>query len=640
MKIYHLSFFLLIPFVESCIYPQTQSTGNIEQSAEEVIIDEDVSYDNLKVGKGLLETKQEAFVKGEQYFDKGLKTASLLNLKVDGRENLLLTDTQWDDVWEDDMNNTKVVFWETEHFKEVRDNKLKDANVEAMRGFDFAPMVLQMKNVTPWNGGPFVQHFVHIPGESRNHWKDGSLEYFFMPDDFPDDIANTHLPQFYKYFPDYSLPKNKIGMTSFMINDDENNAAGRKGYTYTNSFVAPASQRVYYDYDTWLYESGAPPAYSVSQEEVNAWLDKVDENLLYRNFEKHVLNKYQNVGHLVLNWEALRSPYGKSIYKLERCLNAFKAKYPNTTLSLWPHGLFFLNRVNIEGNNFKYELTDDIKFTGNLGEWDTQKNPESPFSINSFYLNNVDINYVGGYLNYPTNYGYVQHMLMQHMMNKKFQPNKKSILMWWHNQEYVGAFEKGKEWFTDSKGRTLSVDTKPMVFPSAMHNAAVWAFAFCDGGELWSEPYSRRDQNDYLGASTEVYDTRGNKIATSFSPKFTGQYAIQNYRNIDRWEGGKWAVSANKDIIEAKTDWDFVPSARENGRFTAGDGVLPSYSLYDKSQLVAVKYSESGTEALLLVYDAWNEPLNQEKIKVKLNGKVVSVDVFGRYTSVVRVTDL
>jgi hypothetical protein len=561
---------------------------------------------------------------------------SLLRFKDDN--SLTIKDELWNQSFLPGTNEEKVVFWSADHYQSVRSKELTPVDVSEMRGFEFAPLVIHMKRVPPWEAGTFVQHHLRVPEgeEKRTTWTEGSLRYFFMPDSYSPD-HESHLPQYISTFPDYSLPANKWGATNFFVAEDLKNEALKKGYTLSGSFSTPASSRIAYDYDEWLYKSGAPPAYAVSQEKVNEWLNAVNENTLRQNFKRYVIDRHQNVKHLVLNWEALRNPYGEGVGKLQRTLKMWKQAYPDKTLSIWPHGLMELNRVNIEGNNYKYELTKDLNFKGNLDQWYGQLDKTSPFYINAFFKENSDLNYIGGYLNYPTNYGYVHHFVMQHLMNKNFQPTKPSVLMWWHHQEYVGGFELGEKWFAGADGKPLMKRIKPMVFPSAMHNAAVWAFAFCDGGELWSEPYGRTDNKNYLGASTEVINSKGRKITTAFGPVQTGQYAIQNYQNIDRWEGGKWAISMNKEIIEAETNWNFVSSARSGERFTQNDQCLPSFSLYEKTPLVAAKWSIDQKEALLLVYDAWNDPLKQEKLKVRLAGKEFEVKVFGRYTSVVRV---
>ncbi len=636
MKLLFPIVLILIPIFEGCVNQSTVNSG----TAEEVLSQQDkklLRSARLSAEEMLTEQEDVKFPK-LQMIEGKLLPLSQLQFTTEENGRLHVQDLLWNETWKDDFEAHKVVFWDTEFFADVRGSDLLAADVEDMRGFEFSPLILKMKNLKPWEGKEFAQHFIQIPlkdGQNRNHWKEGNLEYFFLPDDFRN-IGNTHIPQFYKDFPDYSLPSDKTGITSLIFADDLTNEVASKGYTFTASFQRPELPRVEYDYDNWLYESGAPAAYTTGQKEINDWLARVDEKVLQANFRKYLMANHAGASHLVLNWEAVRDPAGPGAEKLARCLEINKKERPYQTISLWPKGGMELSRIQIEGNNFRSQLTRDLTFNGTLNEWNSRFGADSPFWINGFTVSNADILYVGGYLNSPTNFGYVHHFLMQHMMNKKFFPTKKSLLMWWSRVEYVGGFDLGNIWFQDKDGEWVYAIDKPMVFPSAMHNAAVWSFALCDGGELWNEPFGLSDKKDYLGGKL-VRNRAGTDIRSSLGPVQNEIYAIQNYRNVDRWEGGKWAVSQNKDIIEAPTSWEFVSSGRDGQRFSEGTSVLPSASLYDTTPLVAAKPSEDSKELLLLVYDAWNNPLKMEVIHVKWKSQEIPVKVFGRYTTVVRV---
>ena len=639
MKFIFPIFIVILPFFDSCV----NSPGSKNEEAQnptDVSSKKGVRNTGARLSSEELLTDQESLRQPELIQTNGkLRALSQLqfNQKSDGR--LMLKDLYWNDTWKDGLNSTKTVYWAPEHFSEVRNNELAEVDVEDMRGFEFAPMVIKMKNSVPWEGEEFAQHFIQIPlraGQNRNHWKEGNLEYFFLPDDFKG-IGNTHLPQFFKDFPDYTLPSNKMGITSMIFADDLDNAVASKGYTYTASFQKPELPRVEYDYDQWLYESGAPPVYSTGQEAISDWLARVDENTLMANFRKYLMDRHAGASHLVLDWVAVREPAGQGLYKLEKCLALNKKERPYQTISLWPKGIMELSRIKIEGNNYKRELTRDLTFEGTFEQWHSRFGQDSPLWKNSFAERNADIVYVGGYMNAPTNYGFVHHFLIQHLMNKKFAPDKKSLLMWWARIEYVGGFQLGNIWFENEAGDLVYAIDKPMVFPSSMHNAAVWSFAVCDGGELWNEPYGLSDNKKYLGGKL-VRNRDGHDIQSTPGPNQNEIYAIQNYRNVDRWEGGKWAVSQNKDIIEAQTQWDFVSAARPGEAFTTGTEVLPVASLYDHKPLAAVKMSQDLHTALVLVYDAWNNPLRQNEIAVKVGNTTQKIKVFGRYTSVVRVS--
>jgi hypothetical protein len=633
MKLIYSFTFVIFLSLNACVGQSSQiSSAEFDEKGVEINREIHLTYEQLL-------TEQEDLKIPKLYQVNGkLVPLSQLQFLNDDNGRLKLRDIYWKETWQDGTATEKKVFWDPQHFVDLKDNHLEEVDVEDMRGFEFSPVILKMKRHLPWEGEEFTQHFIQIPvkpGQNRNHWREGNLEYFFLPDNFKN-IGNTHLPQFYKEFPDYTLPTNKVGMTSLVLADDRQNATASKGYTYTGSFQKPELPRVEYDYDGWLYESGVPSPSSATQKDIDDWLASVSEDVLLSNFRKLMMDHHGWASHVVLDWEAVREPGGAGLYKLANAFQMNKKERPNQTISLWGKGAMEISRVQIEGNNYKRELTRDLIFNGSFADWHARHGNDSPFRLNGFTIDNADIMYVGGYLNMPVNYGYVHHFLMQHMMNKKFFPDKKSLLMWWNRIEYVGGYDLGNVWFQKEDNEWVYSVEKPMVFPSSMHNAAVWAFAFCDGGEMWNEPFPLTENKEYLGGKL-IRNRQGIDISGVFGPDQNETYAVQNFRNVDRWEGGKWAVSQNKDIVEAKTDWFFVPTARKDKPFTQGSETLPSASLYDRTPLAAVKLSEDGKTALALIYDAWNDPLKQNEISLKIGDKTQKVKVFGRYTSVVRI---
>lgn len=568
---------------------------------------------------------------GSALINGKLERVSELSLKSQS-DKLLINDNNWDSDWENSVTNQKVVYWSTESHKTVRGNSLQNVDVSEMEGFDFSPVITYMSNALPWEGKTFVQDHFTIPGAAKNTWSTGNQTYYFLPNTFKRN-PSSHLPQFDLTFPNYELPKGKISVNNFSMYGRNDREILAKGNSFIFSYNLPQGDRSFYDYDNWLYAAGCPHAYTTNNEGIIAWLDRVDDKVLFNSFKKNFYEKYKNYGYVVMNWEAIGSARSASFWKLQQCFDYWHSQKPNAQLAIWGKGAFGMNRLQIEGNNFEYLFTRALTTKPPMSEYQKPITQENPMAVDEFYANNADVLFVGGYLNYPTNFGYIHHMLIQYMMNKKYFPNKKSVLSWWSQQEYVGDFERSKVFFKDAKGRTQYTVTKPMLFPDAMHNAAVWAHAFCDGGDLWSVPYSRMDDPTYLGPSTEVFDLNGRKIESTFKPNSNAQYAIQDYSNIDRWEGGKWAVSQCKDIIDASTDWNFAAGTKGSQEF---DSTLPSYSLYQKTPLLAYKLSEDGSEAVILAYDAWNNPLKQEKLTIIISGKAYELTVYGRYTSVIR----
>lgn len=568
-----------------------------------------------------------------QIVDGSLKPVSELVMSENG-DKILVQDRYWEQDWENPNTSEKVVFWSTERYNKVRGTSVKNVDLSEMKGFDLSPVITYMDNAKPWEGKRYVQSHLYVPTDKqRNTWTEGNMTYYFLPKNYKRN-PNSNLPQYDLTFPTYQLPNGKFSANNFSMDGRDDRKILNQGHSFVHSYNLPVENRAFYDYDYWLYDVGCPQAYTVDNEEIAKWLDQVDEKALLNSFKKGFYEKFKNHGYIVMNWEAIGGARSASFWKLQKCFDYWHSQKPKAKLAIWGKGGFWMNRLQTEGNNYEYYFTKAISNNFPLQEYHKPITNENPMSEDGFYTNNADVIFIGGYLNYPTNFGYVQHFLMQHIMNKKHFPKKKSVLSWWQNIEYVGDFQTTNYFFKDHKGQMVYTDTKPMVFPDAMHNAAVWAHAFCDGGDLWSAPFARMDDPRYLGATTEVYDLKGSKQAVSFKPNTTSQYAIQNYQNIDRWEGGKWAISQSKDIIDANTEWKFAKLKKGNKVF---DHSIPSYSLYQKTPLVAYKLSHDSKEVLLLAYDAWNNPLKQEVLQVNIEGKNYEVKLFGRYTSVVRI---
>ena len=83
---------------------------------------------------------------------------------------------------------------------------------------------------------------------------------------------------------------------------------------------------------------------------------------------------------------------------------------------------------------------------------------------------------------------------------------------------------------------------------------------------------------------------------------------------------GVWAMSENKDIIEANSDWNFT--------------ILPTKAYHEKKVMIAYKIKDG--EALVLALDGFGK-LDGETIHTfNISGKAYSIKTFGRFTSVIR----
>lgn len=548
---------------------------------------------------------------------------------------LFINDKQWPTHFEDDTKNRKVVFFSTQRGNEPFQS-FENLNFTDLKGYAFAPIITYLDKNEFWRGKKFVQPFFYIPADTTiSIYQLDNQQYFIKPPQLTFHLT-SHLPQYYKSFPNYELPKSKIGVNMFKTLDMNAEAVLARGNSLAPIASLPKEKQVIYDYDDWLYKSGCPKAYSVSNEEVSKWLENVNEQQLLQNFIEHFYNRYKDYGYVAMDFEAISGGfYGKGIYKIEKCLNYWKTHPHTAQLAICGYKGVGLSRIYIEGNNEARIIESALNFKGTIEQF-LAIYKENPFQTNSVFEKYIDFHQVGNYLNYPVNYGYIHHFLIENELSKKYFPSKKNIVNFWHNQEYVGDFELGWTYFKLANGKPLKKYIKPVTFPDAMYNAAVWAFSLADGGEIWSEPYPRTNNIENYGWGGNTYSMNDEQQPDKFGPEFS-IYAEQNFQNIDWWEAGKWAVSQNADIIEANTQWEFISSKRENENWTSEKTKLPHFSLYEKTPLVAIKFDKNKQNALVLVYDAWNNPLKKQTIEVMIQNKKYVLFQIGRYSSVVRI---
>lgn len=582
---------------------------------------------------------QKAFKIGEGHMNqKGEYAFILSKLQTENEKSLLISDEFWNIPFDDETKYEKVVYFSTE--SRLNKQPFKNIDFSEMKGFAFAPLVMYLDKLNSTKGKSWFQHYLHLPEneEPRTIWKKENATYFLKPPQLKFN-PTSNLPQFYHSFPNYSLPKNKISANSFRVADVRSRSAIFKGSTFIGNWEVPLHQQVRYDYDEWLYASGCPAAYSTDAATISKWLENVDEKVLMNNFFHKFYNPLKDYGYVVMDFEALGDGlYGSGVYKIEKCFEFWRNNPHKALLGVWGGGGIHANRVLLEAEKRSGKIENELQFNGNFDQWQTRFSGNSSFFIKNFITKYVDVFYIGGYMNTPNNYGYIQHLLIENSINKKFFKEKKNLVSWWHNIEFIGNdYQLGNTFFKPTNEATVLKKIKPIVFPEAMFNTAVWAFTMADGGDLWSEPYARTDDTNLWGIKETSYTLEGKQLPNKFGEK-VAVYAEQNFQNIDWWEAGKWAVSQNKEIIEgAKNTWSFVPTQRENGSWTTEKTAKPHFSLDAHTPLAAAKLSDDNKKIMLLVYDAWNDPLKKSKISCLIKGKTYEIDIFGRFTSVVSI---
>ncbi|MFB0909123.1 MAG: hypothetical protein QMB03_12785, partial [Spirosomataceae bacterium] len=184
------------------------------------------------------------------------------------------------------------------------------------------------------------------------------------------------------------------------------------------------------------------------------------------------------------------------------------------------------------------------------------------------------------------------------------------------NQELVGDFPLTRRDYAN-----YYCYIKPAVFPQTMFNWGVWTVAVGDGFDCWYDPWYVT--NDISQNGFNCFNSREKDLPIALP----AQYPHSPLKNVDDLMAGVWAVSQHKDIIEAKTNWRFIQT--------------PDESLFGRKPMIAYKFSEKASEALVLIYDAFSgETVTEHQTTIQLpdgTNKPLNVKTFGTRTSVMRV---
>ncbi len=567
---------------------------------------------------------------------------------TDNASQFIVNDTVWDSSNFEDINSyNKVCYLGTDTNTGVIGKTLKNVNLEDMRGFDLTAWIGYMKKNPVWDAGRFIHQHIHVPtraGQNRRKWREGDVEYNFMPEEYV--FSGGHIPKFMT-LNDFTLPSGVHFFTQLKLKGVDPKLYLNKGCTHVPDNTAPQSKIALYDYDAWAYQAGCPAhGGGRTTQDVENWLTNVDTNTLVNSFMGNFGNHFKNYAYAIMDYEAIgfANPYIGG--KLQACFTAWKNSNPTAKLGAWGHKFMGYSRVDIEGNYYPAQMTADLNFGGNLADFISQRDPASPVSLHhEIYRNMLDVFYIGGYHNFPTNYGFLEHALMELMLMQKLAPNKETLITYWYNVEYVGnGFPLGDSYFKKNNGTPLKFGTKPMTFPHDMWNVGVFFLSEkMSGVDLWSDPYPRSDNPDYYGDGKMTTDVNGGQIADSYENIGTGfsVYTNQNYRCVDWLFGAGKRISENKDVIEASGGWQFCDYSKDGGaNWVTGDERLPSKTIYTKNPLCQYKTNQAGTQALLRVVNQHGDPTKMVTLKCRIGSKTFDVKVFGRYATLARIYNL
>jgi len=485
----------------------------------------------------------------------------------------------------------------------------KPKDIVGMDGYDFAPIIANnLGNLYQY--GDWKQSYVSVPG-NRSVWSDGNAKYFLKPTGYKTDLS-YNLMDFDLKFPDFQLPKNKyvimqptpsreIGVNNYL----------KKGVSFVKN--RNDSQGYAFVSDGWLLDLGCPPAYTATQEEMDKWCEQIDADILLQSFIQNVYFPCRYLGYVMLNWETVGNRWNVRQDKLIRCLEYWKNNTHTAKMALWTVSGIGIGRPVFQGYGVDFSYL--LNYQGDLESFQKQYN--DVVGVNFGYAKYVEIGHIGGYQNYPVDDGLIHHYLLELLLHWKYNPGKIQLATVWIDSELINNFSLGRE-KVESDAGTYYAQVKPKVTPATAYNWGAWTM-IGGGLDCWSDPNTWSENKADWGWGAN--DPQGRELTIKHGENLS-KYPSQPLKNIDWMMSGVWSVSANKDIVEAESDWVFP--------------TLPTKSYHDKSLLMAYKLSRDGSEALVLLLDGFGLVDGETTHKVVIAGKSYDLKTHGRFTSVVR----
>ncbi|MER0439265.1 hypothetical protein [Emticicia sp. W12TSBA100-4] len=551
----------------------------------------------------------------------GLAGETFSKLKV---ENGKLSEEQWHVSFLNDRNYEKGFYIGLG--EKSNTSALQNLDISEMAGFDLSVIEVYTDRTKYWNARNWIQQYITVPGKRMTTDTVNNAVYFWNPTQY---VSESILPDFYDAFPEFTLPKGKILKFSYLSGSDiSGEKAMKRGVSYVHN--APnAARRAWMDYDGWLYESGCPKAYTTTEEVVNQWLDRVDTEVLRKNFA-NVVAPNVKTGFLSLNFE----PIGvwnssKSMYKIGVALQEFKRQNAEGEFAIGSLSPKIVSRAKFEGERDAQGMTSVLIWQGSGFEAYNRTFPTSPTrNVWNSVREIVTVSHVGNYCNDLRNVGTIYHLMTEGLISKKIEPTKKALANIWHEVEAMD-WQLGEQTHRTSKGEVFKIKIKPIVPPDLMQSWGVWGM-WLDGIDLWSDPNTKVDNPDLWGS--KAMELEADKFLENRFGENLSSYPFQSQKNIDWLMAGVWAMSVNKDIIEANTPIEYPDVTLPDGRRVTGDNKLPTEAFIKGFPLVMKKRDDDSKDVLYTAY--WGHNPANKAVKIVVDGQEIIIR--GQYTSVVR----
>lgn len=196
---------------------------------------------------------------------------------------------------------------------------------------------------------------------------------------------------------------------------------------------------------------------------------------------------------------------------------------------------------------------------------------------------------------------------------KLARPGVPNILSTWIQVEFVDNYPLSPYQFTDAHGRVRQEDLKHQAPASATYALSLFGHCLMDGLQCWEigARYSEQleDYSDWRVREPIVKRSiNGMELDLNYYLKYFGFY---NFHVL-----GMWQASRNKDIIEAKTQWEMpqIRSSKANV-WRVGEERFPSYANFYQEPLVRTKLSGDGKTLLVVACNPHNQTVQQVRVR-------------------------
>lgn len=209
----------------------------------------------------------------------------------------------------------------------------------------------------------------------------------------------------------------------------------------------------------------------------------------------------------------------------------------------------------------------------------------------------------------------------------------------WYKQEPVGGADFGFQRKEVNINQSLHFTDRNRleVAPSLMNAMAVWSMCYADGLFMWYQS----------NVGEEVASARLDRETTPLTDDQAdakwGDTGWVGKNSLDWAYVGYLHAKQNQDILSANTSWLVPDLSLGGGSWTTGTANYP-VSLYNSSRPIArYKLSADGTEALVLIYNGYNNGYTQDTFTYRLPAKgnyEFTANVWGNFTTVIRLKNL